>query len=52
MMNLRMRVILVNFFATWCKPCRDEHVYITKFANINKIKIIGINFKDDEKKSI
>ena len=18
-------IIIVNFFATWCKPCRDEH---------------------------
>ena len=44
-------IILVNFFATWCKPCRDEHVYIKKFANKNKIKVIGINFKDDEKKT-
>ena len=26
-------VVLVNFFATWCKPCRDEHIYIKRFQN-------------------
>ncbi len=43
---------LVNFFATWCKPCRDEHNYITNLSNKSKLKIIGINYKDDSKKTI
>tara|TARA_B100001123_G_C15113503_1_gene948405 strand:+ start:262 stop:792 length:531 start_codon:yes stop_codon:yes gene_type:complete len=45
-------IILVNFFATWCKPCRDEHVYIKKFSDEKKIRVIGINYKDDPKKTI
>ena len=46
------RVILVNFFATWCKPCRDEHIYIKRFSNEKGIRIIGINYKDNPKKAI
>ena len=45
-------IILVNFFATWCKPCRDEHVYIKRFTNERGIKVIGINYKDNTEKTI
>jgi len=45
-------ITLVNFFATWCKPCRDEHVFIKKFSEKNNIKVLGINYKDDPKKTI
>jgi len=44
-------ILLVNFFSTWCKPCRDEHIYIKKLSK-KKIKIIGINYKDDSEKAI
>jgi cytochrome c biogenesis protein CcmG/thiol:disulfide interchange protein DsbE len=43
---------LVNFFATWCKPCRDEHPYLKKLSDKNGLKIIGINYKDDSKRVI
>ena len=45
-------ILLVNFFATWCKPCRDEHIYIKRFSNKKEIKVIGINYKDNPKKAI
>ena len=45
-------IILVNFFATWCKPCRDEHIFIKRFVNEKGIKVIGINYKDNPKKAI
>tara|TARA_B100000686_G_scaffold232301_1_gene239910 strand:- start:105 stop:632 length:528 start_codon:yes stop_codon:yes gene_type:complete len=43
---------LVNFFATWCKPCRDEHNYVKKFSNQEGIEVIGINYKDNKQKTI
>tara|TARA_Y100000590_G_C15480764_1_gene923907 strand:+ start:410 stop:937 length:528 start_codon:yes stop_codon:yes gene_type:complete len=46
------KIKLVNFFATWCKPCRDEHNYIKDFSNQEGIEVIGINYKDNEQKAI
>ena len=43
---------LVNFFATWCIPCKAEHKYLKKISNDNKVKIIGINYKDNPKKAM
>ncbi len=43
---------LVNFFATWCKPCLDEHLYLKKLSNEKGLKIIGVNYKDDSKRAI
>ena len=45
-------VILVNFFATWCLPCRNEHVYVKRFSNEKRIRVIGINYKDNSDNAI
>ncbi len=45
-------ITLVNFFATWCKPCRDEHSYIKRFSDEKKIRIVGINYKDNPEKAV
>ncbi len=33
---LKGRWVVVNFFATWCLPCRQEHPEIVKFTDAHK----------------
>ena len=33
-------ITLVNFFATWCKPCLNEHKYIKLFSDEKKLRVI------------
>lgn len=39
-------VKLVNFWASWCGPCRVEHPLIEALSD-SGIQVIGINYKDD-----
>jgi cytochrome c biogenesis protein CcmG/thiol:disulfide interchange protein DsbE len=40
-------VTLVNFWASWCPPCRAEHPKLLEMA-ADGIPIVGINFKDQQ----
>ena len=35
-----------------CRPCLEEHNYIKRFSNEEKIRIVGINYKDNKKAAI
>ena len=43
---------IINIWASWCLPCKDEHTYLLKLRNTNKIDIIGINYKDKKSNAI
>ena len=37
---------LLNIWASWCVPCRDEHPQLMNLSKIKRIEVIGLNYKD------
>ncbi len=37
---------LINIWASWCAPCQIEHKFLLKLNKIEKLNLIGINYKD------
>lgn len=40
------KLTLVNVFASWCIPCRDEHPILKQLAEDGRLNIVAINYKD------
>ena len=39
---------LINFWASWCAPCKIEHPILMKLSQKKNLMLLGINFKDKE----
>ena len=42
------KIRLINFWASWCPPCRVEHPQLEKLSRSKNIELFGINYKDNE----
>ena len=47
-----MEFSLVNVWASWCVPCREENDLLKSLSSISSLQIIGINYKDRKKNSL
>ncbi|MDE1992695.1 MAG: DsbE family thiol:disulfide interchange protein [Rhizobiaceae bacterium] len=43
---IKGKLTLVNVFASWCIPCRQEHPVLKDLAKDGRLNIVAINYKD------
>ncbi len=46
--DLQGAPVLVNFFASWCAGCQEEHPYLMQLGRSGQVRLLGIDYKDAE----
>ena len=46
--DFKGKVTILNVFASWCAPCRDEHPVLMELAKDTRFQLIGLNYKDKQ----
>ena len=53
--EFRGNLILLNFWATWCEPCKEEMPSLNRLQvneNLSNLKIFAINISQENKKKV
>jgi len=45
--SFKGNVSVVNVWASWCVPCHDEAPLLLQLAQDRRVRVVGINYKDD-----
>jgi cytochrome c biogenesis protein CcmG/thiol:disulfide interchange protein DsbE len=46
--DLQGQVWILNVWASWCAPCREEHPVWNEFARKKLVTLVGLNYKDQD----
>lgn len=50
--DFKGQVTVVNVWASWCIPCRDEAPFLVRLAKDQRFRLVGFNYKDEAENAI
>lgn len=50
--EVRGKVWILNVWASWCIPCREEHPMLLEYARSGAVPFYGLNYKDNREDAL